>query len=176
MEQFKGDSSLKVWWNFVKLKPSGPGFCWLGDFSWFSSIFLGFVGLLRLFHPIFLSFISGIYQENHPFCLDFTILWSTEILKYDLMILWISLVSVMSSFSFLILLIWIFSLWLLVCLAMGFSTWFSLRTNSVSLILYIVLFLFYWFQSCVWLFPAIYSSWMCLLLFVLDLSGALFSC
>ena len=53
---------------------------------------------------------------------------------------------------------------------------FSKNQLLVLLILHIVLFVPNLLISALTLFPAIYSSWVCLLLFVLELSGVLLSC
>ena len=98
---------------------------------------------------------------------------------------WISSDSVvMSSFSFLILLIRMLSLCPLVCLAKGLSillifskNHFLVLVDSLNFYLvdfrptfdYFFLFPCGWFQPWVWLFPTFYSSWMNLLTFVLEL-------
>jgi len=96
------------------------------------------------------------------------------------MIFWTSSDSIaMSSFSFLIFLIWTQSLCPLVSLAKGFSILliFS-RTNFwfCWFFLFSFLFLLVWFQLWVWLFLAFYYSWVYLLLFLLKLLGVLSSC
>ena len=106
-------------------------------------------------------------KENWPFPLRFPVLWST-VFKYELMILWISSVSdVMSPFSFLIMLFWIFSIFLLGSFDKGLSKLlrFYKKSSSLSHWLFVLfsLFLFYWFQSSIWLFPAISSSCVSLL-------------
>ena len=97
-----------------------------------------------------------------------------------MMILWFSSVSVvMFSYSFWFYLFeyclsafWV--VWQKLCL----SYWFSQRTSSWFHWFFVLfsLFLIDWFQPWVWLFPAIYSFWMCLLLFILELSGELLNC
>jgi hypothetical protein len=79
----------------------------------------------------------------------------------------------MSPFLFLILLIWILSLCPLVSLAKGLSIFLISSKNQllVWLILCIVLFVSIWFD-----YFLVYSSWVYLLLFVLELSGVLSSC
>jgi hypothetical protein len=93
---------------------------------------------------------------------------------------WISSVSFdMSPFSFLILLIRILSLGPLVNLAKVYlSCWFSQRSSSWFYWFFVLfsLFLTGWFQPWVWVFPAVYSFWVCLLLSVLELSGMLLNC
>ena len=84
----------------------------------------------------------------------------------------------MSPFSFLILLICMFSLCRLINLHRGLSILLIFSKNQlfVSLILWFVFcVLFCWFQPSVWLFPGLYSSWVSLLLFFLELSGVLLS-
>jgi hypothetical protein len=92
----------------------------------------------------------------------------------------ISFVSVvMSPFSFLILLIWILSLCYLVSLSKGLSILLIFqRTNSWFCWFFVLFFLFFffffllgWFQAWVWLFPAVYSSWVYLLIFAVEISG-----
>jgi hypothetical protein len=53
---------------------------------------------------------------------------------------------------------------------------FSKNQLLVLLILHIVLFVPNLLISALTLFPAIYSSWVCLLLFVLELSDVLLKC
>jgi hypothetical protein len=118
---------------------------------------------------------TGICLENCPFHQDFPVLshigFCTRIWCF---FFWISSVSVvMSPSSFLILLIWILSL---VNLAKNLSILLSFQRNSSWFGWFFVqflLFVFGWFHPRVWLFPAFYSSWVCLFLFLLELSDAL---
>jgi hypothetical protein len=81
---------------------------------------------------------------------------------------------VVNPFSFLILLIKILSLSPLVNLRIYLSCWFSQRTSfHVWLVLWIVLLVSKWSISALSLFPAIYSSWVNLLPFVLESLGVL---
>jgi hypothetical protein len=84
----------------------------------------------------------------------------------------------MSSFSFLILLIRILSLCPLVSLAKDLSLLMIFSKNQllVWLILCIVLFVSTWLISALSLFPAVYSSWVYWLLFVLEISDVMSSC
>ena len=90
------------------------------------------------------------------------------------MISWISSVSVViSPLSFLILLIWILSLCPLVSLAKGLSFLLIFLKNQflVLLILSMVLFVSIWLISALCLIiSCLYSSWVYLLPFVLELS------
>jgi hypothetical protein len=85
----------------------------------------------------------------------------------------------MSLFSFLILLIWILSLYPLVNLTKGLSILLIRSKNLllVLLILCIVLFVSIWLISVLSLIiSCVCSSWVYFLLFVLELSGVLSSC
>ena len=95
--------------------------------------------------------------------------------KYDLMIFWISSVSVvMSPISFLILLIWIFSLCLLVSLDKGLPILLVFLKNQlfVSLVLCIVFFVFILLISTVNLI----ISYCLVLLGVFSFCSSVFNC
>ena len=83
-----------------------------------------------------------------------------------------SVSDVISPFLFLILFIWILSLCPLVSLAKGLSTLLIFSKNQLLdlLIICIVPFVSTWLISALSLFPPFYTSWVNLLLFVLELS------
>ena len=95
------------------------------------------------------------------------------------MIFWISSGSVvMSPFSFLILLIRILSLCSLVSLAKDLSILLIFSKNQLLVLLIIctVIFVSTSWTSALIVFAAIYSYWVYLLVFVLELSDVLSSC
>ena len=111
--------------------------------------------------------------------LIFSSLVEYQCLKCVLMILGIFLVSVIFLLTFLILLIWIFYLHLLVWLYKGLSILLIFSKNQlfVTLIPCIVLCVSALMISAPSrIFLAIYTFWMCLLLFVLELLRAQLTC
>lgn len=146
-------------------------------------ISLGVVGLVKLFTPSWFKFGNGICQENCPFYLDFPVLAGYRFLNYALIILSIFLESVMSRFSFLILSFWLLFLSILLSLAMGMLILLIFQRTNFWIQQLFVWFCFYffisasiYFSSQMDFFPAIYSSWVCLLLFLLEISVMLLSC
>jgi hypothetical protein len=96
-----------------------------------SSISLLIIYLFKWF--IFSSSIveGHLHLDIYSFLLDFPVYCNKSFLKYSLIILWISLVFVLiSCFLTLILLIWVFSLFLLVNLANDLSILFIFSKNS----------------------------------------------
>jgi hypothetical protein len=123
--------------------------------------------------------VSCINQQTCPLLLGVPILWSTsfEIWPNDSLDLFgVCQVSPLPfCFRSFVYLPSVFqSVWIRVCL----SCWFFSRNQlTVSLILCIVLFVFILLISAPsWLFSAVYSSWIQLLLFVLELPSVLLSC
>jgi hypothetical protein len=162
--------------------------------SLFSSVLRFQIGLFDFLESSFLSslfvyinwswFNFGIiYWENCPFYLDFPVLAGYRFLNYALIILSIFLESVMSRFSFLILSFWLLFLSILLSLAMGMLILLIFQRTNFWIQQLFVWFCFYffisasiYFSSQMDFFPAIYSSWVCLLLFLLEISVMLLSC
>ena len=93
--------------------------------------------------------VCGIYEENYPFLFNFSNLVEYRFLKYVHVILWIFLVSfVIIPFSSLILLIWIFSLYLLVNLNKGLPILLIFLKNQLYFIdSFIVLLVHFYFTD-----------------------------
>ena len=139
-----------------------------------ASISLGVIGLFKLFIWSWFNFGKWYLWRKLSISLRFYNFVQYMFLDHDIRILGFP------SYSFYvppILLTWMPFLHLLVWIRVYSSCWFSQRANSLFHWFFTLfsLFLFYWFQPSVWLFPTVYSSWMCLILFVLWFSGALLS-
>ena len=162
------NSGRMLHWNH---QPMGSVF--YSFYFWFgllmtASISLQVIGLFKLFIGSWLNFDMWYLSRKFPFLLHFPILgvqvfevWPNHFLKFFSVCCYVPLL-------FLILLIWMFSLCLLVSLDKDLSILLIFSKNQlfVSLILCIVLFvLFYLFQSSIWLFPVFNSFWVSLLLF-----------
>jgi hypothetical protein len=85
-----------------------------------------------------------IYLEICPFLLDFPIYLSRAFQSSPLMVPWISLVFVISHFSFQVLLIWVFFLLILVRFATGLSILFIFSKNQLFVLLILCMVFFFW--------------------------------
>ena len=114
-----------VWsWAFV---------CWkISDYSFDFQV----MGLLRFSISSWFSFGKLYFSKDLSISFKLSILLAYSCWQWSLMILCISLLSVVISlFSFLILLIWFFSLWFLMSLANGLSILFIFSKNQVLALL-----------------------------------------
>ena len=126
-----------------------------------------------------LNLVPGICLENCPFHPDFPILLSISFCSRIWRFSWIYMVFiVMFPFSFLILLIWILSLCRLISLDKGLFILLIFSKNQLLVLLIIctVIFVSTSWTSALIVFAAIYSYWVYLLVFVLELSDVLSSC
>ena len=109
-----------------------------------ASVSLGVIGLFKLYLFSWFNFGIGTYPKLSIY-FTFSNFVEYRFSKYDLVILCISSVSVvMFPFSFLILIIWMLSLWLLVSLDKGLSIWLIFLKNQLCFIdsLYFLCFYF----------------------------------
>ena len=125
-------SSLNFWQNSA-VKLSGPGLLFAGRFLITVSISVLVMGLLKSSISSWFSFGKLYFSKDLSFLPSCPFYWHITA-GSGLMILCISVLSVViSQFSFLILLIWFFSLCFLMSLANGLSILFIFSKSSFQL-------------------------------------------